>query len=467
MREFKLLIDGKLVSGVARLDVINPATEEVMAEAPRADRAQLNEAVAAAKAAFPAWSATPLASAARCWSELADAMEARQDEFARLLTLEQGKPLSEAHWEIGFTIAIIRHFATLDLPDKVLKEDATRNIVRQHMPLGVVAAIVPWNFPMILLVIKVAPALLAGNTVVAKPAPTTPLTALRFGEICAEILPAGVINVIVDHNDLGDALSSHPDIAKVAFTGSTATGKKVMASAAGTLKRLTLELGGNDAAIVLDDVDPMEVAPKLFVAAMMNAGQLCLGAKRIYVHDSQYDQICEELGRLARETVVDDGLEQGTQMGPLQNKAQFEKVKGFLEDAKRNGKIVAGGEVLNRKGYFIQPTIVRDIPDDARLVTEEQFGPIVPVLRYSDVDDAIARANDSDYGLGGTVWAKDLDRAFRVAAKIESGTVWINKFLDVSPDISFGGAKQSGIGTELGQEGLEAFTQVKIINMAK
>ena len=206
-----------------------------------------------------------------------------------------------------------------------------------------------------------------------------------------------MINVIVDHNDLGDALSSHADVAKVAFTGSTATGKKVMCSVAGTLKRLILELGGNDAAIVLDDVDPIEVAPKLFVAATMNAGQICLGAKRLYVHDSQYDQICDELGRLARESVVGDGLEQGTQMGPLQNKAQFEKVKGYLEDAKRNGKIVAGGEVLDRKGYFIQPTIVRDIPDDARLVTEEQFGPIVPVLRYSDIDDVIARANDSEY----------------------------------------------------------------------
>ena len=467
MREFKLLINGKLVSGAARLDVINPATEEVLAEAPRADRAQLDEAIAAAKAALPAWSAKPIRERGALLVRLANALEARGDEFARLLTREQGKPLSEAQWEIDFTIDIIRYYATLDLPDEVLKEDATRRIVRQHIPLGVVAAIVPWNFPMILLVIKVAPALLAGDTLVSKPAPTTPLTTLWFGELCGEILPAGVINIIVDHNDLGDALSSHADVAKVAFTGSTTTGKQVMASAAGTLKRLTLELGGNDAAIVLDDVDPIEIAPKLFVAATMNAGQLCLGAKRLYVHESQYDQICEELGRLARETVVDDGLKHGTQMGPLQNKAQFEKVKGFLEDAKRNGKIVAGGEVLNRKGYFIQPTIVRDISDDARLVTEEQFAPIVPVLRYSDVDDAIARANDSDYGLAGTVWAKDLDRAFQVAAKIETGTVWINKFLDVSPDISFGGTKQSGIGTELGQDGLEAFTQVRIINMAK
>ena len=467
MREFKLLINGKLVSGGARLNVINPATEEALAEAPRADRAQLNEAIAAAKAAFPSWSAKPVCERGALLVKLADALEERQDEFARLLTLEQGKPLSEAHWEIDFTTDVIRHYATLDLPDEILKEDARRKIVRQRIPLGVVAAIVPWNFPMLLLVIKVAPALLAGDTLVAKPAPTTPLTALRFGEICGEILPAGVINVIVDHNDLGSALASHADVAKVAFTGSTATGKNVMANAAGTLKRLTLELGGNDAAIVLDDVDPIEVAPKLFVAATMNAGQLCLGAKRLYIHDSQYDQICEELGRLARESVVDDGLKQGTQMGPLQNKAQFEKAKAFLEDAKRNGKIVAGGEVLSRKGYFIWPTIVRDISDDTRLVTEEQFSPIVPVLRYSDIDDAIARANDSDFGLGGTVWAKDLDRAFRVAARIETGTVWINEFLNVSPDISFGGAKQSGIGTELGREGLEAFTQAKIINMAK
>ncbi len=467
MKDFALLINGKLTAGATKLDVINPATEEVLVEAPRADRTQLNDAIAAAKLAFPSWAATPVRQRGALLGALADSLESRKDEFARLLTLEQGKPLSEAQWEIAFTVTIIRYYATLDLPNRVLKENSRQKIVRQHSPLGVVAAIVPWNFPMLLLLIKVAPALLSGDTLIAKPAPTTPLTALRFGEICAEILPPGVINIIVDQNDLGDALSSHPDVAKIAFTGSTATGKKVMCSAAGTLKRLTLELGGNDAAIVLNDVDPVEVAGKLMVAATMNAGQICLGAKRLYVHDSQYDQICEELARLARQAVVGDGLEQGTQIGPLQNKAHFEKVKGFLEDAKRNGKIIAGGEVLDRKGYFVQPTIVRDIPDDARLVTEEQFGPVVPVLRYSDVDDAIARANDSVYGLGGTVWGKDLDRAFGVAARIETGIVWINTFLDMSPDVPFGGVKQSGVGAELGQEGLEEFTQVKIICMAK
>src|SRR5215472_6876067 len=403
MSDFRLLINGKLVEGAGTLDVINPATGRILTAAPRADHAQLDQAVAAAKTAFPTWSATPLRQRAALLVKLAEALEAEQGRFARLVTEEQGKPLPQAMWEIAVSIAILRYFATLDLPPEVLKEDATRKVVRQHTPLGVVAAITPWNLPVLLLTIKVAPALLAGNTVVAKPAPTTPLTTLRFGELCARILPPGVVNVIVDQNDLGTALTSHPDVAKVSFTGSTATGKKVMASAAGTLKRLTLELGGNDAAIVLRDVDPKDVAPKIYAAAMANAGQVCIAIKRLYVHDSIHNAVCEELGRLARETVVGDGLEPTTEMGPIQNQAQFEKVKGFLEDARRNGTIVAGGGVLERDGYFVQPTIVRDITDDARLVREEQFGPVLPALRYSDIDDTIARANDTDFGLGGSV----------------------------------------------------------------
>ncbi len=467
MSDYKLLINGRLTVGAATLDVINPATEEILAVAPRADRAQLDEAVAAAKAAFPAWSAQPIAERGKLLIRLADALEARHAEFARLLTEEQGKPLPHAMGEIAGSVGLIRYFASLDLPMTVLKEDETQKVVQQRRPLGVVAAIMPWNFPMMLLMIKLAPALIAGNTLVAKPAPTTPLTALRFGELCADILPAGVVNVIVDQNDLGGALTSHPDVAKVAFTGSTATGKKVMESVAGTLKRLTLELGGNDAAIVLDDANLDDVAPKVFAGAMINSGQVCLAIKRLYVHDSQYDAMCDALGDLARAAIVDDGLKQGAEMGPLQNKTQFEKVKGFLEDAKQNGIIVAGGDAIDRKGYFIAPTIVRDIPDDARLVREEQFGPVLPVLRYSEIDDVVSRANDTEYGLGGTVWSSNLDRAFDVAARIDSGTVWVNKHMDIQPDIPFAGAKQSGFGVEMGREGLEEFTQAKIINMAK
>jgi acyl-CoA reductase-like NAD-dependent aldehyde dehydrogenase len=467
MNDFRLLINGKLVKGAGTLDVINPATGRSLMAAPRADRAQLEQAVAAAKTAFSAWSATPLRQRAALLVKLAEALETEHGEFARLLTEEQGKPLPQALWEISVSIAVLRYYATLDLPLEMLKEDDAQKVFRQHRPLGVVAAITPWNLPLLLLMIKVAPALLAGNTVVAKPAPTTPLTTLKFGELCARILPPGVVNVVVDQNDLGDALTCHPDVAKVAFTGSTATGKKVMASAAETLKRLTLELGGNDAAIVLEDADPKEVAPKIYAAATVIAGQACIAIKRVYVHDSIYDAVCDELGRLAQATVVGDGLEPGTQVGPLQNRTQFERVKGFLEDARRNGTIVAGGEVLEREGYFVQPTIVRDIPDSARLVREEQFGPVLPVLRYSDIDNAIARANDTEYGLGGSVWSSDRERAFRVATQVNAGMVWVNKHLDPSLDTPFAGAKQSGIGVEMGPEGLVEFTQATIINMAK
>jgi acyl-CoA reductase-like NAD-dependent aldehyde dehydrogenase len=467
INDFRLLIGGRLLEGAATLDVINPATGRVLTTAPRADRAQLEQAVAAAKAAFPSWSATPSRVRGGLLARLADALEAEKGAFARLLTQEQGKPLPQALGEIEFSVAALRYYAGLDLPAEVLHEDAERKVVRLRKPLGVVAAITAWNVPMILLAVKVGPALLAGNTVVAKPAPTTPLTTLRFGELCARVLPPGVVNVIADQNDLGAVLTSRPDVAKVAFTGSTATGRKVMAGAAGTLKRLTMELGGNDVAVVLDDADPKEVAPKIYAAAMAIAGQACVAVKRLYVHDSLYDAVCDELGRLARQTVVGDGLEPGTQMGPLQNQAQFERVKGFLEDVRRGGTIVAGGAVVDREGYFVQPTIVRDIPDTARLVREEQFGPILPVLRYTDLDDAIARANDTEYGLGGSVWSADRARAFAVAARIDAGTVWVNQHLDMRPDIPFAGAKQSGIGVEMGQEGLEEFTQAIIINMAK
>lgn len=464
---YRMLIDGELVEGAGMIDVINPATGEPFATAARADEALLERAIAAARRAFPAWRNLPFAERRTKLEALADAMQSRFDEFARLLTREQGKPLPQAQVEIGGAIAVIRAFAAMEIPLKTLKESETERIVQQRTPLGVVAAITPWNFPMLLLMMKVAPALIAGNTVIAKPAPTTPLTTLLFGELAQGILPAGVLATIVDANDLGPILTQHPGIAKVSFTGSTATGRKVMENAAGTLKRLTLELGGNDAAIVLDDADVKKVAPEIFLAATLNAGQVCLATKRVYAPAALYDELCEEFARLAKNAIVDDGLKQGTQIGPIQNRQQFEKLKEFLADAKANGKVIAGGDVLDREGFFIAPTIVRDIPDDARLVREEQFGPILPVLVYEDIDDAIARANDTEFGLGGTIWTSNQERAFKVAQKIDAGTVWVNKHLDLPFDVPFGGAKQSGIGTELGREGLEEFTQAKIINMAR
>jgi acyl-CoA reductase-like NAD-dependent aldehyde dehydrogenase len=461
--EYKLLIGGRLVPGTGMMDIINPATEEVLAQAPRANLAQADEAVAAAKRAFPAWSATPLQERAAVLRRLADALEPRVDEFARLLTQEQGKPLSGAAAEVGGAVATLRYMAGLDLKPEILSDAGGRRVVQVRQPLGVVVAITPWNAPLSLLVVKLSSALLAGNTLVAKPAPTTPLTSLRFGEICAEYVPAGVVNIITGANELGERLTSHPDVAKITFTGSTETGKKVMASAASTLKRVTMELGGNDGAIVLDDCDINEIAPKIYAAVIRNAGQVCVAVKRLYVHDSQYDEMCEALAKLARGTVVADGLTPGVEMGPLQNRAQYERVKGFMENARAEGTIVAGGEIPERPGYFVPPTIVRDIPDSSRLVREEQFGPILPVLRYHDIEDAIARVNDTSYGLGGSVWSADIERATAVAARLNSGRVNVNKHMDFALDVPFGGAKHSGIGMEMGQEGLHAYTQLKVM----
>lgn len=461
---FKLIINGERVDGASTFDVINPATEAPVAACPKADAAQLEAAVAAAKQAFPAWAAKSQDERAALITELSNKLEARASEFASLLTSEQGKPLDQAMYEIMGSVFVLRAFAGMRVDSKTLRDEGGKKVIEHRTPLGVVAAITPWNFPVILVMNKLGPALLTGNTVILKPAPTTPLTTLLLGELCAEVLPAGVVNVICDQNELGPLLSSHPDIAKIAFTGSTATGKKVMASASDSVKRVTLELGGNDAAIVLDDVDPRQVARKVYGGAMTNAGQICVAIKRAYVPSSIYDEFCDELATLAKQAVVDDGSRQGTTIGPIQNKMQYEKVKSLLEDARARGNVIAGGEPLDRPGYFIPPTIVRDIPDDAAIVREEQFGPVLPVLAYDNVDDVVARANDSEYGLGGSVWGKDLDRATDVARRINTGTVWVNQYLAIDANIPFRGAKQSGLGGELGEAGLHEYTQAHIIN---
>ncbi|WJS86653.1 aldehyde dehydrogenase family protein [Paracoccus sp. TOH] len=467
MTEYRLLIDGKLVAGDMTMAVVNPANEQVLAEAPRASRAQLDAAVAAARTAFPGWAARPIEERRALILQIAEALDARAEEFARLLTQEQGKPLPEAQAEILYTCAFIRHLAGYDLPVKVIEDNDSRLVRQFRKPLGVVGAIIPWNFPVLIVAFKLPLALLAGNTMVVKPAPTTPLTTLKLGEIIAGILPPGVVNIVTDQNDLGAALTAHPDVAKISFTGSTATGQKIMASAASTIKRLTLELGGNDAAIVLPGADPAKVAPGLFAGAFMNAGQVCLAIKRAYVHDSIYEDVCARLAALAEAAVVGDGLQQGTTIGPLQNRMQFEKVRGFLDSARADGRILAGGEVSEGPGFFIRPTIVADVRDGDRIVDEEQFGPILPVIRFEDVESAVASANGLDLGLGGSVWGEDRALARSVAERMESGTVWINKHLDFGPNMPFGGAKQSGLGVEFAEEGLHEFTQIRIVNEAR
>ena len=464
---YPLLINGQLVEGDATLDVINPATEEVFETCSRGSESQLNDAVAAAKAAFEGWSATPIDERKQVVLAMADAIEANATELAQLLTQEQGKPLADATGEVYGAAAFFRYFTSLNLDPEVLDDSDARRVEAHRKPLGVVGAILPWNFPLILLGFKLPAALVAGNTVVVKPAPTTPLSTLRLGELIKDIVPAGVVNIIADANDLGGALTAHPDIRKVSFTGSTATGKKVMAGAANLLKRITLELGGNDAGIVLDDVNPKEVAPKLFQGAFQNNGQVCAALKRLYVHESIYDEVVDELAEIANNTIVGDGLQQGTTLGPLQNKMQYEKVKEILAEAQEAGTVVAGGEVPDAPGYFIKPTIVRDIAEGTRLVDEEQFGPVLPVIKFTDEKDALKRANDSEYGLTGSVWSSNIDRAYDLANDLDAGSVAINQHSAIDPTLPFGGSKQSGIGSELGEEGLKEFTQLKIINIAR
>ncbi|HEX5803620.1 MAG TPA: aldehyde dehydrogenase family protein, partial [Azospira sp.] len=452
-----MIIDGRPVTGERTLGVINPADGEVFAEVPRATPAQVDRAVAAARAAFPAWSRTPDAERQRLLHALGDALQAHLPELMQLVTKESGKPLNGlngigAGMEVGGAIAWTHVTADLDLPVEVIQDNDEARVEVHRKPLGVVASITPWNWPLLIAIWHVIPALRAGNTVVIKPSEYTPLATLRFVELANEILPPGVLNAVSGDGEAGAALAQHPGVAKIVFTGSTATGRRIMQAAAGNLKRLTLELGGNDAGIVLADVDVKTIAPKLLAATLHNNGQTCACLKRLYVPDSLYDELCAELARLADGLVVGDGLAAETQLGPLQNREQLAIVEELADDARRRGaRFLCGGQRLAGAGYFYAPTVIADARDGMRVVDEEQFGPLVPVLRYTDIDDAIARANAGDNGLGGSVWGADTVRATELAQRLDCGTAWVNEHGAVQPDAPFGGVKQSGIGVEFGR----------------
>ena len=465
--EFSLLINGQLVDSEKTLDVINPATEQVGAVIPVGTPDQLEQAVTAARQAFVSWKKVDIAERRAMLAELGKVIEANSEELAILLTLEQGKTIADARNEVMFSGLFLQNMIDVDLKPEVLIDDDTQRVEIHHQPIGVVAAIAAWNFPLLIAIYKIAPALIAGNCIIVKPAPTTPLATLKLGELAKDIFPAGVLNVIADANDLGPLMTSHPGIDKISFTGSTATGKKIMANAAESLKLLTLELGGNDAAIVLDDVDVNAVVDGLFGVCFMNSGQVCIALKRLYVHEAVYDDICNGIAERANAAVVGNGMDSTSQFGPVQNKAQYDKVCSIIDDARRTGEIIAGGDIPDTPGYVVPLTVVKNISDGSRLVDEEPFGPVLPIIKYTDVDDAIRRANNSDYGLGASVWSSDLERARGIAAELESGTVWINKHMDFGPHIPMPAAKGSGIGVEWGREGLLEYTAMKVVNMAK
>lgn len=466
--DFTLTIDGAAVTAPGRLDVINPATEEIFARCPAAGRDELEAAVQAARRAFLDWREKPYGERTALIERMAQVLREHQQELAELLTREQGKPLAQSVAEIERGAAQSVGMARIQIPVEKLVDDAEREIELHYRPLGVVGIITPWNAPVNLALGPLVAALYTGNTAILKPSPYTPLTTLKLGELLRGILPAGVVNVLAGGNELGRWMSEHPSIDKISFTGSVATGKQVMASAAGTLKRITLELGGNDAAIILDDVDPQAIARKLFFAAFVNSGQVCMAIKRIYAHEKIYDALCDAVATEARKAKLGDGLDPATELGPIQNRMQYEKVLAILEDTKRRGaRILAGGRAPDRPGYFVEPTVVTDIGEDSRLVREEQFGPIVPILKFSDVEDAIRRANDTRFGLSGSVWTSDPARGKAIALRLEVGTAWVNQHRATSAVVPFGGAKESGVGRQYSVLGLKGYMEPLVVSVAR
>ncbi len=466
-----LTINGRAVTTATYFDAIDPATEEVIGAVPDCTREQLDEAVAAALHAFPAWSATPLVERQAMLGRIAGTLMTHCATLAALLTQEQGKPLAKAQEEIMVSAYWCAEVAKLEPATQTLTDTPETLVQVRRVPIGVVGAIVPWNFPIALAFFKLAPALLAGNTVVLKPSPFTSLTTLKIGELLREVLPPGVLNVVSGSDALGPWMSSHPGIDKISFTGSTATGRKVMENAAATLKRLTLELGGNDAAIVMPDVDVEALAPVLFWGAFANSAQFCLAIKRLYIHEAIYDRLAAALVAQAKAAKLGRGSEPGTTLGPVQNRLQYERLQNLLADCRQQGhRFLSGGELAELgkgPGFFFPVTLVDNPPEDSRVVQEEPFGPILPLLKFSDVDDAIARANRSPYGLGGSVWCKDEALGQRIAHRLQAGTVWVNEIHTITPLKPMAGHKQSGLGVEQGIEGLLEYTLPQTVSMKR
>ncbi|QNA87185.1 aldehyde dehydrogenase family protein [Sphingomonas sp. So64.6b] len=448
------------------MEVVNPATGEPFAFAPDATRAQLDRAVAAAARTFPAWSATPIDERRTVVHRIATRLREHAEAIGALLTAEQGKPLRDAIGEVRRAADHVEALVALDISGRLLRDDGRERVWILHRPLGVVGGITPWNVPIMLAMVKVAQALYTGNTLVLKPSPFTPLSTLAVGQVIADVVPPGVVNFVSGGNDLGAWIASHPDIAKISFTGSVATGRRVMESAAGTFKRLTLELGGNDPAIVLPDVDIAAAAEGIVRSTFANCGQVCMAIKRVYLHASIRDAMIAAMAERVRAIRIGPGDDPATTMGPIQNRMQFEKIAALLDQVRDTAGVqfVTGGTVYRGGGYFVEPTIVTGLTDDSPLVRDEQFGPVMPVLVYDDIEDAITRANATEFGLGASVWTRDIDAGLAIATRLEAGSVWVNRHLGNAKDVPFGGAKHSGYGREQGVAGMLSYTEMQAVS---
>ena len=467
LSSYQDLLDAVTAASGGR-DILDPATGELVGKAPEHSVGDLENAISAARASQPAWAGLGHTARREALMRAADAIDASAEALAELLSREQGKPLNgpNARFEVGGAAAWLRAAASFDLEPEVLVDDDGGRAELHYRPLGVVGAIGPWNWPMMISVWQLAPALRMGNTVVMKPSEYTPLSVLALAAVINQALPADVLHVVSGGRDVGETLAGHPDVDKIMFTGSTATGKAIIRSSADTVKRLTLELGGNDAGIVLPDADPQAIAEDLFWGAFINTGQTCAAMKRLYVHEDIYDDVVTALAAVAEKMPMGVGLDENNVLGPLQNQAQYRIVADLVDAARDSGaRIVLGGNPdPEAPGYFYPTTLVADIDNSNPLVAKEQFGPALPIIRYSTVDEAVDMANGLDVGLGASVWSSDKDAAREVAARITAGTVWINKHGTVDPRIPFGGAKQSGYGLEFGVEGLKHLGAPQVIS---
>jgi acyl-CoA reductase-like NAD-dependent aldehyde dehydrogenase len=470
MLAYELTIGGRAVSTGKTFNVSNPADGSLVAACPAATAAEVDAAVAAARQALPHWAALNDAERIAKLNKIADLIEKHHQELSLLVTREQGKTQSGpgANLEVGGAVAWTRVTASLSLPEETIQDDSAGKIVVRRKPVGVVGSITPWNWPLMIAVWHVMPALRVGCTVVIKPSPFTPLSTLRLVALMNEVLPAGVINVVTGDAEIGSHMSQHPGIDKMVFTGSIDTGKKIMGSAARMLKRVTLELGGNDAGIVLPGTRIAPLLEKLFWGCFINAGQTCAALKRLYVHEDQYEEVVSAFAEYVSKIPVGNGLDEASLIGPLTNEAQRDKVASMVEEARGSGaRIVTGGIMPEGPGFFYPLTVIADATDAMWVVREEQFGPVIPILKYKTVDEAIRRANSLAVGLGGSVWGNDEAAAARYAGELECGTAWVNQHGTLHPLAPFGGVKNSGIGVEFNVDGLKEYTTIQVLNVAR
>jgi len=490
--------------------VENPATNEIIASVPCFDESAVEECVHRAKEAFPGWRKETLSKRRGILEAVADRLEKNREELATILVREVGKPLMEARHEVMSAERVFREFSRMDISGisgTLIRNEKNSSIHVIKKPIGVAGLILPWNYPLTVLSWKLAPALLTGNTVLVKPSPYTPLNTIRVGELMDPLLPEGVVNIVPGDDGTGEALLKSQGIGKIAFTGSVETGKNILRSASDSMKRVSLELGGNDPAIVLEDFD-MKQLSSVFWSSFRNAGQICIAVKRLYVHEKLFDRFVEKYVTIAKRVKIGNGLSEGVQMGPVNNPEQLAIVEGLVEDAReKGGTIHTGGERIGMEkgvkkgrrigsgkgggigsgkgggigsgkgggkergergaGYFYPPTVITDVDESFRIVREEQFGPVIPIIPFTDADEAVERANSLRFGLGASVWTSNKSRGIRIAEELESGMAWVNTHMVVDPKAPFGGVKESGFGRELGQWGIDEYMDIQTIYVNK